>query len=168
MQSGFPQLPEATFIIIYDTLVNDGPLSLKNLNAILRKLHGRFSSQLKLTRSHPKDVLFWFFFELWDQLLHLTAWSQPGGGHLRHIPLQPPYRDPCATSAGPPISRSFSELQEGARTGPKMGLRRDRKRTPKGSSKSALKAGFQEVVFRKVLQHRIASYRVALHRIASR
>ena len=26
---------------------------------------GCFSLQLKLTRSHPKDVLFWFFFELW-------------------------------------------------------------------------------------------------------
>ena len=33
-------------------------------------------------------------FELWNQILHLTACPQPGGGHLRHIPLQPPYRDP--------------------------------------------------------------------------
>ena len=60
------------------------------LSLTLRKLHGLFSSRLKLTRSHPKDVLFWFFFELWHKLAHLTAWSQPGGGHLRHIPLQPP------------------------------------------------------------------------------
>ena len=131
----------------------------------LRKLHGCFSLQLKLTRSHPKDVLFWFFFELWHKLLHLTAWPQPGGGHLRHIPRQPPYRDLWTRSAGPPISRSFSELQKGPQKGPKMGLRmdlqRDRKRTPKGIQSKDLKDGFQGFVFRKVVQYRFASLRIA-------
>ena len=132
----------------------------------------RFSSQLKLTRSHPKDVLFWFFFELWHKLLHLSAWPQPGGGHLRHIPYEPPYRDPCATAGARLISRSFSGLQKGPQKGPKMGLRMDlqrgRKRTPKGTQNKDLKGGFQRFVFRKIVQYRTASLRIRLHRIASR
>ena len=106
-------------------------------------------------------------------MAHLTAWSQPGGGHLRHIPHQPPYWGSWTRIAGPPISRSFSGIQEGARIGPRMGFRmdlqRDRERTPKkGTQSKDLKDGFQGFVFRKVVQCRIASYRVALHRIASR
>ena len=105
-------------------------------------------------------------------MCHLTAWPQPGGGHSRHIPLQPPYRDPRPTAGPRLILRSFSGIQEGPQKKPKMSLRmdpqRDRKGTPEGNSKRALKDGFQRIVFQKVVQHRIASYRVALHRIASR
>ena len=98
-------------------------------------------------------------------MAHLTAWPQPGGGHLRHIPLQPPYRDPCLTAGPRPISRSFSELQEGARTGPQMGLRRaDSQRELKEGSQSRISRG--SFPKSSATSHRFVSCRVASHRVA--
>ena len=103
-------------------------------------------------------------------MAHLTAWSQPGGGHLRHIPLQPPYRDPCATSAGPPILRSFSGVQEGPRTRPRMSLRMDPKGTenglPKGAQRGLSKPDFKRLFSEKFCN--IASLDIVSRCIASR
>ena len=80
-------------------------------------------------------------------MAHLSAWPQPGGGHLSHIPLGPPYRDIWTRSGSRPILRSFSELQEGARTGPKMSRRMDPKGTknglPKGAQRGLSKTDFK-------------------------
>ena len=110
-------------------------------------------------------------------MCHWTAWSQPGGGHLRHIPLQPPYRDMWTRSGSRPILRSFSGLQEGSRMGPKMCLRMDSQGIEKGASKGPermLSKRISRVCFPKscatlhrFVSRRVASHRVALHRVAS-
>jgi len=108
---------------------------------------------------------------------HLTACPQPGGGHLRHIPRQPPYRDPCATSGSRPFLMSFSGLQEGPRMGSKVGLRMDSQGIEKGAPKGperVLSKRISKDCFRKscatlhrFVSRRVASHRVALHRVAS-
>ena len=93
-------------------------------------------------------------------MAHWTAWSQPGGGHLRHIPHQPPYWGSWTTAGARPTSRSFSELQKEARTGPKT----DSQRELKEGSQSRISRG----CFPKssATSHRFLSCRVVSHRVA--
>ena len=66
------------------------------MSSILRKLHGCFSLQLKLTRSHPKDVFFGSFLSSGTKCATRPLGLSPEGGICVTYRSNPPTvtRDP--------------------------------------------------------------------------
>ncbi len=103
---------------------------------------------------------------------HLTAWPQPGGGHLRHIPLQPPYWGSWPTAGGPAHFEVIFGAPEGSPNGTENGSQNGPPKGPKTDSQRELKEGSQSRISRGCFpkssstSHRFLSCRVASHRVA--
>ena len=100
-------------------------------------------------------------------MAHLTAWNQPGGGHLRHIPRQPP----CDSRLGPgPFRGHFRSSKREPERDRKWVSEWTSKETdnglPKGAQRGLSKPDFKRLFSEKFFN--IASLLIVSRCIASR
>ena len=97
----------------------------------------------------------------------VSARRGASASHTASTPLLGELAHDCGASHFEVILGAPDGSPNGTENGSQNWLPRNRKRSPKGIPKSALKDGFQRIVFRKVVQRRIASRCIASRRVAS-